>query len=160
MKLLLFVPFLFCCILTIHAQQSITTVGGNYAGSSGSVSYTLGQIDYISTKNNSGETNAGVQQPYEIQVISSLQFDVNSDLHFSLYPNPTDEYVIIKIKNYDLKKLNFSLYNAEGKMLRNQEIKDNETIVPLDGLRSGTYLLEITNAHKVIRSFKVIKTLR
>jgi hypothetical protein len=136
MKLLLFVTFLFCCTLTIHAQQAVSAVGGNYAGSSRSLSYTLGQIAYISTTNNFGETNPGEQQPYEILVISDLQFGVNSDLQFSVYPNPTAERVTIRIENYDLKNLNCSLYKTDRTMLTNQKIKDNETIVPLDGLTS------------------------
>ncbi|MEI6185248.1 MAG: dockerin type I domain-containing protein [Bacteroidota bacterium] len=47
------------------AQQITATAGGNVTGNSGSVSYTIGQQDYISYSSIAGSVNEGVQQPVE-----------------------------------------------------------------------------------------------
>jgi hypothetical protein len=45
-----------------NAQQAVTTAGGNASGSTGNVSYSVGQIDFIAHSNT---TNAGIQQSFD-----------------------------------------------------------------------------------------------
>ncbi|WP_170982959.1 T9SS type A sorting domain-containing protein [Dyadobacter frigoris] len=52
------------CFQSSFAQQGGVSSGGNVAGSGGSVSYSVGQVFYISTSAASGTVNQGVQQPF------------------------------------------------------------------------------------------------
>ena len=53
------------------AQSAIVPVGGDAQSSSGSVSYTVGQIAVQTAANSNGSFSVaeGVQQPYEIQAV-------------------------------------------------------------------------------------------
>ena len=57
----------------LQAQQVVTTSGGNASGSGGSVSYTVGQIVYTTNTDSNGSVAQGVQQPYEISVVTALK---------------------------------------------------------------------------------------
>ena len=160
MKLMLFVSFLLCCPKTLFPQQVIPATGGNISGSSGSVSYTIGQIAYAFLQNNSYEITQGVQQPFEILVLSDNGDDGISAPVCSVFPNPTSDQLTIRIENSNRKDMVLSLYNTDGMLLLKQKITDYETILPMEGLPSGIYLLEINVFDKVIRSFKIIKTVR
>jgi hypothetical protein len=49
------------CFADSNAQQNIVVAGNSASGSGGHISYTIGQVDYVSL---TGNTNAGVQQAY------------------------------------------------------------------------------------------------
>lgn len=56
----------------LKAQEAIPASGGNATGSGGSVSYSVGQVEYSSNTGSGGSVAAGVQQPYEISVVTGL----------------------------------------------------------------------------------------
>jgi hypothetical protein len=72
----------------IYAQSSTLTAGTNVSSDSGSISYSIGQIDNNATVNSSGYINQGVQQPFEIVTLSGHEI---SDISIvaQAYPNPT-----------------------------------------------------------------------
>ncbi|MDG2279738.1 MAG: T9SS C-terminal target domain-containing protein, partial [Flavicella sp.] len=51
---------------SIYGQESSNTSGGNAAGSGGTVAYSIGQVAYTYESGTNGNSNQGVQQPYEI----------------------------------------------------------------------------------------------
>lgn len=159
MKLLLLFSIFLWCETALYAQQATSATGGNISGTGGSVSYTIGQVAYTNLQNSFGAITQGVQQPFEIVVVTDYEDAANVTFPCSVYPNPTSEQVTLKIENSIPKNIHVFLNNVEGKHLQNLQITDQETLIPLDGLPSGTYLLEIYDSQKVIRSFKIIKTL-
>jgi len=50
-------------MLELHAQKSIVAAGGQATGSTGSVSYSVGQLDYLAINTANGSVAQGVQQP-------------------------------------------------------------------------------------------------
>jgi len=159
MKLVFLFPILLCCGTALYAQQAVSATGGNISGTGGSVSYTIGQLAYTNLQNSSGAITQGVQQPFEIFVVTGIEDAANATFQCSVYPNPAFEQVTLKIERSIPKNLHLFLNNADGKHLQNLQITDQETIIPMEGLPSGTFLLEIYDFQKVIRSFKIIKTL-
>src|SRR5450759_4054107 len=70
----------FLCLLllsglgtTMHAQSTISATGGNASGTGGNLSYTIGQVAYMTISGITGTVTQGVQQPYEISVVSALE---------------------------------------------------------------------------------------
>jgi len=62
---------LFCLAFAgLHAQEAIPASGGNAKGSGGTVSYSFGQVYYISVEGVNGTVAQGVQQPFEISVVT------------------------------------------------------------------------------------------
>jgi hypothetical protein len=72
----------------LKAQEAVPAAGGTITGSSGSVSYTLGQVSYRTVSGTSGTVSQGVQQPYVISVISEVPEASEISLDCSVSPNP------------------------------------------------------------------------
>ena len=64
-KYFIIIAALFCSLF-IYAQQGFVSVGGDTKNSSGSVSFSVGQLDYNYYGNGSSLVIEGLQQPYEI----------------------------------------------------------------------------------------------
>ncbi|NJK86375.1 MAG: T9SS C-terminal target domain-containing protein, partial [Bacteroidales bacterium] len=72
-RLNLSILFLFAFFFTgIQAQESINAAGGNASGAGGSVSWSSGQVTYQTNSGTTGSIAEGVQQPYEISVVTAL----------------------------------------------------------------------------------------
>jgi len=73
----------------LQAQVTIPASGGNATGSGGTVSYTVGQIQYNTYSGTNGTVSQGVQQPYEISVVTAIKNTGEITLECIVYPNPT-----------------------------------------------------------------------
>ena len=148
--------FLFSSGLTsLHAQVAIPASGGNATGN-GTVSYSIGQVVYT-TNTNSGSVAQGVQQPYEISVITAIEDAKDISLIFSVYPNPTTDFLILKVENYDMENLSYWVYGVSGNLIETKKIIAGETQISMTNQLSGTYFLKITEGNKDIKTFKIIK---
>lgn len=76
----------------LQAQTSVNATDGDVSGSGGSVSYSVGQVVYTTHTGTSGSVAEGVQQPYEISVVTGLEEAQSINLSVTAYPNPTTDY--------------------------------------------------------------------
>jgi hypothetical protein len=157
LKILLLVFSAIIWELHIDAQNTIPASGGNATGTGGTVSYTVGQVVYTTNSGTTGKVAQGVQQPYEISVITSVEQAKDINLDCAAYPNPTTDFLTLKVENYDKENLSYWLYDVTGNLLQNKKVEGNETRVSMQNLLSGTYILKITDGGKEVKTFKIIK---
>ena len=82
-------------ITGLNAQETIPASGGEASGSGGSVSYTIGQLVYSTiTGTNDNSIAQGVQQPYEISIVSGIAEADEINLKILAYPNPVTDFLI------------------------------------------------------------------
>jgi len=99
MKIILFAATLFFGIaLQSSAQKNTVASGGNASGSGGSASYAVGQVVYTTNTGINGSVAQGVQQPYEISTTVGIN-ETTIHLGMSVYPNPTTDYLQLKVKS-------------------------------------------------------------
>lgn len=141
----------------IQAQNSIPATGSNAAGTGGTVSYTIGQVVYTTISGTTGMVSQGVQQPFDITVITAIEEASEISLEISVYPNPAVGYVNLNVKKYDADNLRYMLYDMNGMLLLNRIVEGTETLIQIGHLFPGTYLLRIADNKKEIKTFKIIK---
>jgi hypothetical protein len=90
---------------TVSAQTSVNATGGDASGSGGSASYSVGQVAYQTHTGTSGSVAEGVQQPYEISVVTSIEEANDIKLSITAYPNPTTDYLELKVESEKLNDL-------------------------------------------------------
>jgi len=139
----------------VYAQQASTASSGNASGSGGSVAYSIGQIVYTTNTGTTGSVVQGVQQPYEISVRTGLE-EAGINLNLSAYPNPTTNYLMLQIDNYD-KALSYQLYDISGKLLESNAIVANSTTIKMEQLATGNYFLKVSQNNTFVKAFKIIK---
>ena len=136
-------------------QTSTNASGGGTSNSSGSISYSIGQLAYQSISNASGSVSQGVQYAFGI---STLSMEENA-LHLSLmaYPNPTQELLNLSVGNYSQEKLAYKLLDLEGKVISEATTHSETTAIDMKQLPVATYFVEVHNEGKKMQTFKIIK---
>ena len=141
----------------LQAQTSVNATGGDASGSGGSVSYSVGQVVYTTHTGTSGSVAEGVQQPYEISVVTGLEEAKGINLSVSAYPNPTTDYLTLEVKDVELLNLHFQMYDMNGKLLQNEKITGNQTSIVMSNLVPATYFVKVIQGNKEVKTFKIIK---
>jgi len=141
----------------IYAQEAVTTTGGEAFGSGGSVSYTIGQVNYITSTGVDGTVAQGVQQAYEISVAVGIHENSGINLGLTAFPNPTTNYLTLEIENYASENLSFQLYDLNGKILKEAEISENATTIDMVSYYPGSYFLKVLDSQTEVKTFKIIK---
>ncbi|NOT35959.1 MAG: T9SS type A sorting domain-containing protein [Saprospiraceae bacterium] len=141
----------------ISAQSSVNSAGGNARSAAGSVSYSIGQLNYTFHNGSTGGIILGVQQAYEISIVSAIEKTDGVNLFVTAYPNPVSNYLILSIDKYDLSNLSFQLFNENGACIINQKIINQQTNIATCNLAPGNFFIKLINGSKEIKTFKLIK---
>lgn len=156
---------------TLMAQETIPATGGSALGSGGTVSYSVGQIVYKTNNGTNGSVAQGVQQPFEISVITEIEQARDINLTFSVYPNPTTDYLTLEVDastTLSTQAMMYQLYDMQGKLLQNEKIIDKQTSIDMNNLVPATYFVKVyavrindltcvTEGNKEVKTFKIIK---
>jgi len=141
----------------LQAQTSINVTGGDASGNGGSASYSVGQVVYTTNTGTNGSVAQGVQQPFEISVVTGLEEAKGINLSVTAYPNPTTDYLQLKVESEKLKNLSYQLYDINGKLLQNEKIIGNQTSIIMSNLLPANYFVKVIQGNKEIKTFKIIK---
>jgi hypothetical protein len=145
------------CVAIVQGQQTIPATGGNASGSGGSVSYTAGQILNSTISGSNGTVVQGVQQPYEISVVTAIKNTEDINLKCSVYPNPTIGLTKLVFESPDFENMRFILYDINGILLQDNKVESRETSISLEKQSTGVYFLHIMKNNVEVKVFKIIK---
>jgi hypothetical protein len=148
--------FLALGLNAVFAQDGTFTAGGEATGQGGTADYTIGQIFYIANSDLSGSITPGIQQIYEITITTGIE-NTEINLELSTYPNPTTNFITLKIDHYNNEKLNYQLLDIQGKLLANDQVFTPNTTISFENLPASIYFLKITNDNELLKTFKIIK---
>jgi len=141
----------------LQAQESVNATGGNASGSGGTASYSVGQVVYTTNTGTSGSVTQGVQQPYEISVVTGIEEAKDITLSVLAYPNPTTDYLQLKVESEKLNDLSYQLFDMNGKLLQNQKLSGTETQINMGNYVPSTYFVRVSSGNQSIKEFKIIK---
>ncbi|HOZ29528.1 MAG TPA: T9SS type A sorting domain-containing protein, partial [Bacteroidales bacterium] len=144
-------------LIGLQAQESVNATGGNDSGSGGSVSYSVGQVVYTTNTGTNGSVTEGVQQPYEISVVTGIEDTKDINLSVTAYPNPTTAYLTLSINEFDISNLSYQLYDMNGKLLQSEKITGNQTSIVMSNLVPATYFVKVIESNREVKTFKIIK---
>ena len=153
---LLILSFLFSFSLNAQtSHQVLSATGGDATGSGGSVAFSVGQIVYTTSTGTTGSVAQGVEQAYEISSVGIKETALNISL--SVFPNPTSDYLTLKVEDYNNEALSYHLIDEQGKLVLNEQITNQDTQVAMSTLARGIYFINVLQANKKIQTFKIIK---
>jgi hypothetical protein len=140
----------------VHSQESIPVSAGEATGAGGSISYTVGQVFYTTYTASTGSVSQGVQHPFEFQTLSNPEL-ITVNLSAVTYPNPTSDYVMLKISDSALDNLGYTLFDITGKAISNGLITNKHTQIAMQQLAIGIYILKVNRHNQELKTFKIIK---
>lgn len=157
-KTALFTTLLLGFGLTVaNAQESANASGGEASGSGGTVSYSVGEIVYVTDEGSNGSIAQGVQQPFEISIVLGLEEAEGISLNLSAYPNPAIDRLTLRADHYDTSSLAYQLFDLNGRLLLQNKLTGTETGIRMLDYPYGVYLLKVLRYNKEIKTFKILK---
>ena len=144
-----------CSIISIQAQQTTASAGGDASGIGGTFSYSIGQVVYTYNYGTDVIVAQGVQQPFEISILGLDNYQIN--LVMQTYPNPTKDYLVLNVHALDLSNMIFQLYDVNGRLIETRTMFSPIETICMMNLPSSVYVLKVTNNNKEVKSFKIIK---
>lgn len=139
-----------------QAQQVLASSGAFGQSTVGSISYTLGE-GAISTQTNGNTTLTQGFQQTQI-VVTAVSEATVSGFSIALFPNPTHDFITLKIEKGETRDLEYILFDAQGKILLKQKLTGAEVQVPFTQFNPGSYAISIRRQGREMQIFKVIKT--
>jgi len=135
------------------SPQVIASSGTTFSSASSKLEFTIGEV-VTTTLTTSGNTlTQGFHQP-EIQFASLEGY--NSGYTFTLYPNPTEQFVTVESTKED--NIQLHVYDISGQSIMVTSIFQQKVTVDLQSLAAGSYILRITNKDGLpLHSYTVIK---
>eukprot|EP00389_Voromonas_pontica_P016085 GDKH01025152.1.p1 GENE.GDKH01025152.1~~GDKH01025152.1.p1 ORF type:complete len:154 (+),score=3.96 GDKH01025152.1:49-510(+) len=147
------IAFSLLAVSGVSAQEVISSSGESFATPNGGVDFTVGEVVIETVGNGSNTLTQGFHQT--LLEIVGLE-DHLSDLQVSIFPNPTDEFLMIEVS--DFSSLKYQLVDQTGRLVNQDELKSSQTQINVTQLSAGVYTLFLTtNETKVAKSYQVIK---
>lgn len=153
---ILFILSIFLNFSSLQAQEAVIASGGVAAGNGGTVAWSVGLIAYTSIDNLYGSVSQGMQQPFEIFTVGIDDYK-EITLSMSVYPNPTSEFIWLKMTTGKFETLGYQLFDFSGKLLLDQKISSMETSISMVNFPAATYFLKISSNNQALKTFKIIK---
>ena len=142
----------------LKAQQTTVASGGNGSGTGGSFAYSVGQTMYTAQSNNATTLSKGVQQGFELFLITGLEDEDRFGLAATVFPNPTSNYLTVEIKNYSPDTaMEIFLFDVKGQQVLRQQVVDVQTQLQMEHLSAALYVLKLIQGNKLVKVVKVIK---
>jgi len=138
------------------AQESVNSIGGVDVGTGGTVSFSVGQMVYTTDSKESGSLVQGIQRPYKITTTDIKKLD--NTLSFKAYPNPSSDDLFLEMNAFRNEKLNYQLYDMQGKLIMTNPIEVPKTQINMRALAVGAYVIHIHDSkNQAIQTIQIIK---
>ena len=98
-----------------------------------------------------------MQQAFEISVVSGLKEVKGINLTVSAYPNPTTDFLNLKVENYNNQNLSYQLLDMSGKLLETKKLEGEQTRIGMSNLAHATYFVKVIRNNNEVKTFKIIK---
>jgi hypothetical protein len=141
-------------------NQEVIACAGGYNMSSDksvSVSWTLGEtiVPTLISGDGSLILTHGFQQKL---IVASIEDKFADLVKVNVFPNPVNESINIQFENAIDKEISISLLNAEGKLVKTDQIETTALIkiINLQDLAAGVYYLRLTKGN-LVNVYKVVK---
>ena len=156
LKKSIFSAFVLLASQLVCSQEAVSASAGEASGSGGSGSYTVGQVFYTTQTAATGSVSQGVQHPFEFQTLSNAAL-TTVNLTAVSYPNPTKDFIILKITDSALNNLRYTLFDVNGKAIASDSITESSTQIQLKHLAIGAYILKVSQQNQSLKTFKILK---
>jgi hypothetical protein len=108
------------------------------------VNFTYSIIDLNSTLTLIVNSPFNKQAVYGNAILSDEQYD---NVSFNFYPNPSEDFIEINLKNTLTNNTTLEIYNEIGTLHKTEKITATKTQIDTNDLASGIYFLKITSGN-------------
>lgn len=153
MKKTAFVLFSLFATISVSAQEVVSTQGDSYSNAGGNIDFTIGEVIINTGTNGINDLTQGFHQTNWNFV--GLE-DHAPSYEAIIFPNPTSE--VLNIRTSTFENVTYTLYDAQGKLILQDKLSAEQTLIQVSQLAQGSYSLTLSNKTQNLKIFKLIKT--
>lgn len=140
-------------VFSANAQEVISTSGDFHSASTGSITWTIGEVltetyatglNYLTQGFNQSQLSATA-----IEELPGL------DLLIEAFPNPTSDYLILQTDQ--IYPCEYQVFNLLGELVTEGKMIDRQTKIDFRDFVPATYILKIREKDLAIKQFKIVK---
>lgn len=139
--------------MSLSAQEVISTQGDSYINGTGSIDFTIGEVVIDTGTDGTNDITQGFHQT-NWNFLGLEDHDPNYTA--SIFPNPTTDELNISASKFE--NVTYSLYDANGKLIMQNQLTAEQTTISANQLEPGQYSLVLTDENQNLKTFKLIKT--
>ena len=153
---LLFIFFLSFCWMGAIAQppEVVAASGATFKQSTGSISYTIGELVTSTLSNTSNIVTQGFHQT-GLPKSWPDYVEEFPDFQMSVYPNPVGDLLYLQADV--LPGLQFTLHDVTGVLIRRGLVLNERSEIDFTSLPPAVYILRIFDNNQQIRIFQIVK---
>ena len=142
-----------------NIMGTINTSGTNAIGSSGTVTYSIGQVFYTYIGQSVYNVAQGIQHEELEKTLTTPENSIEPKTEIFIFPNPTTDFVTVNMEGLEFnnEQRSYQLYDMQGRLLKQSTINHSETQINLTDLSSSIYILQVYFNNKVLKTFKILK---
>ena len=88
---------------------------------------------------------------------TDVQSAISGMISLSAFPNPTSDYLTLRIESEDIEGFDCVMYDISGKEILQKQITSSETSLNVQQLPSATYFVRVTKGKNEVKTFKIVK---
>jgi hypothetical protein len=142
---------IFTCYIS-NAQQSFVSTGSTISSPHGTMSYSIGQVSFISNPN----MQVGIQQTYNDIYIRKIFKFWNIDSVY-LESNLIEDTCILTVIKPEYSSISYVLFSVTGIKYMERHVTTKTTLIDFKQISEGYYVLKVLDGSTVIASFRIIK---
>ncbi len=146
----------FFCPFFLFGQIDTNSSGFSISNSTGSISYSIGQVFYEPFSNNGWNLFPGVQQVY-LSGDETHSSNPSSNIELKVYPTLIKNYVELSFAQENVSDFSAVLMAISGEVMRTYEIDKAIYRINTEQFPSGLYILQISGKNGFLKNFKLIK---
>lgn len=135
--------------------EVISSSGTHFSGDVAQLSWTLGECIILTHETSESVLTQGFHQT---RLIITDVSEINLiDPGIDVYPNPTMDYVKLRMNNPMNEGVQFKLFDHSGRLLNSGQLIQDEAVIEMKGLASATYFLVVETPFIQLKTFKIVK---
>ena len=138
MKKQIFLFATFFAAYTATAQEVVSSQGETFSNTTGSIDFTVGEVVINTGTNGTNDLTQGFHQT-NWNLVGVEDFAPNYEA--TIFPNPTQD--VLNIKTNTFENVNYTLYDAQGKLVMQNILSAEQTPIQVSQLAPGAYSLEL-----------------
>ena len=125
------------------------------AGRENSFSFVIGNYAYVTCGTNGINYNDCWR--FDPNFVTAIEDKPQPSLACTVFPSPVHDEATITLENFTTSdKLTFTLFDSEGKLIRELDLASKQTTLHRNGLPCGIYFYEVRSSAKQFSCGKLI----
>ncbi len=136
------------------SPELVSSAGESFNNTSYQLDWSIGEC--VTATHNAGDyviTQGFHQNFYVITTVENLR----ADIYMSVYPNPTSDFISLKIESSEVEDLQYTITDFSGKVLQISNFAGDIEQINFTNYAVGTYFISVMENNQLIKSFKIIK---